>query len=85
MSIKYILKRGVHCPNRRQQMSSDPDLGHTGLEELMNQFSFRMEGGRRLREERGYDKGESRNTGGDRVRDSIQMQHLTSGQLAQLL
>ena len=53
MSIKYILKRGVHCPNRRQQMSSDPDLGHTGLEELMNQFSFRMEGGRRLREERG--------------------------------
>ena len=62
VSIKYILKRGVHCPNRRQQMSSDPDLGYIGLEELMNQFSFRMEGGRRLREERGYDKGESRNT-----------------------
>lgn len=62
MSIKYILKRGVHCPNRRQQMSSDPDLRHIELEEFMNQFSFRMEGSRRLREERGYDKGESRRT-----------------------
>ena len=34
-------------------MSSDPDLGHIGLEEFMNQFSFRMEGSRRLGEEGG--------------------------------
>ena len=65
MSIKYILKRGVHCPNRREQVSSDPDLGHIGSEEFMNQFSFRMEGSRRLGEEGG---GTTRESGSTRRR-----------------
>lgn len=86
MSVKCILKRGVHCPNRREQMSSDPDLGHIGLEEFLNQFSVRMEGSRRLGEERrGLTKGKVGARGGGRVGDSIQTQHLPCGQLAPLL